>query len=57
MAFDPAAWLQQMRSNTGTKVPMGPTEALGSKAGSRKPKRGASGRKVPDVSKAFTRKL
>jgi hypothetical protein len=57
MAFDPAEWLRQMRSNSGgSKVPMGPVEALGNKPGSRKPKRGNVGR-VPPVTKAGARKL
>jgi hypothetical protein len=50
-------WLKEMRSNTGSRVPQGPTETLGAKAGSRKPKRAPGAGRVPGFDKAQTKKL
>ncbi len=45
------------QSAPGGKIPMTPTEATGAKPGSKTAGKKPSGPRVPDVSKAFARKL
>ena len=50
-------WSREMASPSGSKVDMGPNEALASKPGRAKPKPGGGGRRVPGPEAGQVKKL